>query len=262
MKSFLLIFTPIFVGLMAHTGLRIYGYTHNYSERRSPILAEVENHIYSPTLSIENYQENLKSIKEACKEECLLSLDTYLTKDNQLVLLSDTKNQYQHLKSKDIKSFEEIETLTKNNVLTLEKFLTDFPQAKGVIHFEANTPGIVKALTPVFSKNKRHKSFVLCSRYGNIVRTIRDSKQHWKTCASQDEETKAHILSSIFLESIAGFPTEYFFFTDIDLSRYSLRLFDEVKRRTYFSIIPFELKNKVPARAYLHSNLSSYLQHK
>lgn len=262
MKSFLLLFASFAASIVVHTGLRMWGYTNYYTERRSPILQKEQNHIYQTSLTKENYFLGLSSIKSACEKDCLLSIPTYFSSDQKLVVFDGEVNERQHLKKENIKSLDELASSLEGKLQSLKGFLALYPEAKGIIHFEANKPGIVKALVPILAENKNYKRFILCSSFGNVVRSIRKEKPHWKTCASQDEETKAHMLSSIYLESIASIPTEYFYFSELDLTRYSARLLDEIKRRTYFSIIPFEQKDKFPAKAFYHSSIDTYLNNK
>lgn len=261
MKSFLLISSGLMVCVIFHTIFRFWGYTKAYSERLSPLFPKQINHVFYPELSTENYSKSLEQIKEVCQPSCLLAVDTYYTKDNKIYILSEKANRYQHLGKSEILNSEEL--LKRNpEALSLASFVETFPQAKGYLHIEANTPGIVRSLISTFEGAEKYKNFIFCSNYGNVVRSLRKEKPHWKTCASQDEETKAHILSSIYLESIAGLPTEHFFFSSLDLTRYSDRLYHEIARRTYFSAIPFENASEQPHRIEVHKDFASFLSSK
>ena len=240
MKSFLLLFTTLVSCLLIHTGLRLYGYTFSYAERRSPILPQHKLSVWEPNLSSENYDTFLETIKKECKEDCLVSLKTYYTKDKRFVLYDNSDNRFRHVNGAENLSLSELQAKAGKELLLLENFLKSYPKAKGLIHIEANTPGVLKSLNPLVKEDSSYKRFILCSHFGNIVRSIREENPHWNTCASKDEKTKAHMLSAIYLESIAPLPTEYFYFSEEEKGRYTDRLQDEILRRTLFVIEPAE----------------------
>ena len=237
MRSLALIFAILISSLMFHFGFRMYGFSVHYAEKRSEVFSS-STEIIHLSFQKEEYKNKLDRLSQLCLEkDCYVDLSTYFSKDEKLFIYEDGSNRYQHLGNQEIKTSDEIKKDVAD-LLSLEDLLNKFPNVRGVLHVNANRPGIIKSLIPILAKNKSYQRFVICSEFGNIVRSVRDEKPHWNTCASMDELTKAHMMSSIYLESVSPLPSEYYYIGPKMLKRLSENLLHEIKRRNLFLISP------------------------
>ena len=237
MQSLVLILSIFVSSFLIHFGFRFYGYTIQYAEKRS-VIFEKSAEIYSPKLDAENYASELQKLNEMCSEQkCYLNLPTYFSSDEKLFVFLEKSNQYQHLGKEDIKSSNELQTANPA-VLSLKDFLIKFPNARGLLQVNADRPNINTKLIPILAENKHYSSYVICSEFGNLLRNLREQKPHWSTCASMDELTKAHMMSSIYLESLAPMPSEYYFVPQKTVHKLSEKFYEEIKRRNLFFIAP------------------------
>lgn len=238
MQSLVLILSIFLSSFLLHFGFRFYGYTIQYAEKRSIIFTEKDARIYSPRLDAQNYSSELKKIREMCSSEiCFLNLPTYFSSDEKLFVYQEESNQFQHLGKDAIKSSEELKNSVPK-VLSLQEFLAKFPKARGLLQVNADRPNINIKLIPILAKDKHYSSYVICSEFGNLLRNLREQKPHWSTCASMDELTKAHMMSSIYLESLAPMPSEYYYVPEKTVNKLSEKFYEEIKRRNLFFIAP------------------------
>ncbi|MEC9283543.1 MAG: hypothetical protein VX642_12570 [Bdellovibrionota bacterium] len=238
MQSLILILSIFVSSFLIHFGFRFYGYTIQYAQKRSVIFTEKDAKIYSPKLDADNYPSELEKLNSLCAtKKCFLNLPTYFTSDEQLFVYQENINQYQHLGNEEIKSSDELKTAVPE-VLGLRDFIVKYPNAKGLLQVNADRPNINIKLIPILAENNYYSSFVICSEFGNLLRNLREQKPHWSTCASMDELTKAHMMSSIYLESLAPMPSEYYYVPQKMINKLSKKFYEEIQRRNLFFIAP------------------------
>lgn len=237
MQSLMLIAAVLFGFFALHSGARFYGFTYTYAEKRSEVFGSITE-LWALAFHGDDYAKSIQFLNEHCRDQdCYLDLPTYQGADSKLYLLRHANQLFQHLQSSDATTTEDPIRL-QPEILSLQNFLRDYPRARGVLHINANRPGVLDEFLPHLEQGDRYKAWVLCSQFGNILRSLRERKPHWNTCASRDEVVRANMMSSIYLESISPLPSDYFYIDADLMSRLSPLLFAELRRRHIFTIGP------------------------
>lgn len=199
-------------------------------------------------------------------------LPIYITKDNHFLVSTEelakfnTKKEHSVFYNQELQNWQDQQT--KHKLLTLEKALQSFPTTKIIIDIKDNVASVNQSLIPIIEKHQASKRCIFYSRYGNIIRNLKELKPHWLLSVPGSDLPKVYLMSQLFLQEAAPiyFPIT-FFKTENSFSYFNQRIANEILRRKQHFLFEGSL-DKIPNRkklspaflAFMSNNFSTLLK--
>jgi hypothetical protein len=134
--------------------------------------------------------------------------------------------------------------------MSLEDILSAFP--KSSFYIEVLHPGLSDrdSLFQIIKSASAEERVILTSPFINTTKTLRTAGYKWLTGASTAEASKARVMSSLYLETVADIPSDVLI---VEKASSSPRLLAELQRRLKVALFIAEDPKDLPDNALAYA---------